>query len=149
MVSKDRSNAKACNRSIVKQPFTHEGEIIEKCLFSLLPWLICVRYGCWWCVHMAPFTASLFQMHKSFRMTTTEVPGFPWQQILGSYRSQARWTDRLLSSTPATMSSMAFQSSLLRMLPVLSDTLSAPREGGSCSSSTADKSYQIKKGSKL
>lgn len=89
------------------------------------------------------------QTHESFRTTTPEVPGFPWQQMLGSYRSQARWTARLLSSTPATMSSTAFQSSLLRMLPVLSDTLSAPREGGSRSSSTADKSYQIKKGSKL
>lgn len=61
MVSKDRSNAKACTRSIVKQPFTHEGEIIEKCLFSLLPWLIWVRYGCWQWAHMAPFTASLFK----------------------------------------------------------------------------------------
>lgn len=71
------------------------------------------------------------------------------RMILGSYRPKAQWTDRLLSSTLATMSSMAFQSSLLRMLPVLSDTLSMPPKRGSRSSSVADKSYQIKKGSKL
>lgn len=41
-----------------------------------------------------------------------------------SYRSRAQWTERLLSSTPATMFSTASQSSLLRMLPVLSDKLS-------------------------
>lgn len=70
------------------------------------------------------------------------------RMMLGSYRSKAQWTDRLLSSTLATMSSTAFQSSLLRMLPVLSDTLSGPREGASSSSSAADRSYQIKKGSK-
>lgn len=43
-----------------------------------------------------------------------------------SYWSKAQCTDRFLSSTLATMSSTAFQSSLLRMLPVLSDTLSMP-----------------------
>lgn len=139
-MSKDRSNAKAYNRSIVKQPFTHEVKIIEKCLFSLLKWLSWVIIWLQVYIHIASFTASLFQTHQSFRTTVTEAPAFGNRMILGSYRSKAQWTDRLLSSTLATMSSTAFQSSLLRMLPVLSDMPSVPRKGGSSSSSAADKS---------
>ena len=68
-----------------------------------------------------------------------------------SYRSRAQWTERLLSSTPATMSSTASQSSLLRMLPVLSDKLSMPptAKGASDFSSVGEESYQIEKDSKL
>ena len=68
-----------------------------------------------------------------------------------SYRSRAQWTEMLLSSTPATMSSTASQSSLLRMLPVLSDKLSMPptAKGASDFSSVGEESYQMEKDSKL
>lgn len=65
--------------------------------------------------------------------------------VSGFYRSRAQCTDRLLSSTLATMSSMAVQSSLLRMLPVLSDMLAVPCPPKGSSSSLGDKSYQNKK----
>lgn len=62
------------------------------------------------------------------------------------YWSEAQWTEEFLSSTLATMSSMALQSSLLRMLPVLSDTLSTPpakKDISGSSSSVGDMSCGV------
>lgn len=66
------------------------------------------------------------------------------RELFRPHRPRTQGPVRLLSSTLATRSSMAPQSSWLRMLPVLSDALSRPPApaGGAGSSSASDRSCQ-------
>lgn len=65
---KEIPNAKAC---MYKQPFPHEGKIIEKCLFSLLKWLIQgmiwlqVVYSCCFLRCFSPLNTPIFQNYTN------------------------------------------------------------------------------------
>ena len=100
---------------------------------------------------LPPLLLSLKPTKSCWTSSLSCGPSRGGRAVFGSYRSRAQRTERLLSSTPATMSSTASQSSLLRMLPVLSDKLSVPPtpKGASDFSSVGEESYQIEKNSEL
>lgn len=122
--------------------FPHKSNVTDTCLFSVLEWL--TQSSLW----LQDVNSHFFQCFTALDHKTTRTTSVPGKRTLcRSYWSKAQWTDRFFSSTLATMSSMAFQSSLLRMLPVLSDTLSMPpaKECSGSSSSAADMSCAVEK----
>lgn len=64
----------------VKQPFPHEGKIIEKCLFSLLAWLsqgiirLQVVFSCCFLRCFSPLNTQIFQNY------ITEMLASAWKQ---------------------------------------------------------------------